>query len=62
MREKIQEKSNMLSPEHIQNEVLTINSEHPSSKHHFGRKFQAKIYPPDQSFEKQEEELIDFKE
>ena len=46
----------------IQNEVLTINSEHPSSADHFERKYQAKIYPYDQSFEKQEEELIEFKE
>ena len=46
----------------IKNEVLTVNSEHPSSADHFERKFQAKIYPSDQSFEKQEEDLIYFKE
>ena len=42
----------------IQNEVLTINYEHPHSEDHFERKFQSKISPSDQSFEKQEEELI----
>ena len=42
--------------------MLTITSEHPSSENHFERKFQAKIYPSDQSFEKKQEELIEFKE
>ena len=41
--------------------MLTITSEHPSFEDHFERKFQAKISPPDQIFEKQEEELIEFK-
>ena len=40
--------------------MLTINSEHPSSAYHFERKFQVNIYPHDKSFEKQEEELIEF--
>ena len=40
----------MSSSEHIQNKVITL------------RKFQAKTSPYDQSFEKQEEKLIDFKE
>ena len=40
----------------IQNEVLTLTSKHPSSADHFERKFQANIYPSDQSFEKKEEE------
>ena len=42
--------------------MLTINSEHPSSEDHFESKFQYKISPSDQSFEKQEQELIEFKE
>ena len=46
----------------IQNKVLTINSEHLSSEDHFERKFQDKISPYDQIFEKKEEELIEFKE
>ena len=33
----------MLLSEHIQNEVLTITSEHPYSEDHFEAKFQAKI-------------------
>ena len=32
------------SLEHIKNEVLTINSEHPSSEDNFGSKFQDKIF------------------
>ena len=40
--------------------MLTITSENPSSEDHFERKFQANIYPHDKSFEKQEEELIEF--
>ena len=42
--------------------MLNITSKHPSSKNHFERKFQAKIYPSDNFFEKQEEELTEFKE
>ena len=45
----------MLSSEHIQNEVLNITSEHPSYENYFKSKFQAKIYPSDQKFDKQEE-------
>ena len=52
----------MLLSEHIQNEVLTITSEHPSYKNYFDIKFQANIYSSDQSDEKQEQELIEFKE
>ena len=44
--------------ENIQNEVLTITSEHPYSECNFERKFQAKIYPSNKSFEQPEEELI----
>ena len=36
----------------IQNEVLTLTSEHPYSADHFERKSQDKISPYDQSFEK----------
>ena len=43
----------------IQNEVLTLTSEYPSSADHFGSKFQAKISPYEKSLEKQEEELIE---
>ena len=46
----------------IQNEVLNISYEHPSSAYHFERKYQAKISPSDQSFENEEEELMEFKE
>ena len=46
----------------IQNEGLTVNSEKQSSDDHFERKFRANISPSDQGFEKQEEELIKFKE
>ena len=42
--------------------MLTINSEHTSSEDQFEKKYQTKIPPSDQSFEKQEEELIEFKE
>ena len=42
--------------------MITINYEHPSSEDHFEREFQDKIYPLDQSYEKQEEEFIEFKE
>ena len=47
--------------ERIQNEVLTINYEHPSTEYNFERKSQDKISPSNQSFEKPEEELIYFK-
>ena len=50
------------SSEPIKNEVLTITSEHPSSEDQFERKFQAKVSTYDQIFEKQEEELKEFKE
>ena len=42
--------------------MITIKSEHPSSTDHFERKFQAKISPYDQSFEKQEEGLLEIKD
>ena len=54
--------SNMFSSEHLQNEVLTITSEHPYYEYNSERKFQANLSPSDQSFEKQEEELMKFKE
>ena len=38
----------MFSSEHIQNEVLNITSEYPSSKDHFDRKLQANVSPYDQ--------------
>ena len=50
----------MISSGPIQNEVLNITSEHPSSADHFERKFQAKISTSNQSFEKLEEKLIEF--
>ena len=50
------------SPGPIKNEVLTLSSEHPYFEDHFESKFQYKISASDQSFEKQEEELIEFKE
>ena len=46
----------------IQNEVLTINSEHPYSVDHFESKFQANISPSEKSIVTPKEELIDFKE
>ena len=46
---------NMLSSEHIENEVLNINSEHPYYEDHFESKFQAKISPSNQIFEQPEE-------
>ena len=42
--------------------MLTITSEYISYEDHFERKPQANISPFDQSFEKQEEQLIEFKE
>ena len=62
MREDLHEKSNMFSSEHIQNEVLTLTFEHPSSADKFERKSQSKISPSDQSIEKPKAELIEFKE
>ena len=41
----------------IQNEVLTLTSEHTSSTDQFDRKFQAKISPSEQIPEKPEEEV-----
>ena len=58
---ELQKNPIILSSEHIQNEVFNITSEHPYSEDHFERKFQAKIHPSDQSDEKQEEKLIEFK-
>ena len=37
----------------IQNEFLTLISEHPSSENHFERKLQANISPSEKSLEKQ---------
>ena len=45
----------MFSSEHIENVVITLNSEPPSSEYHFETKFQADVSPFDQKFEKQEE-------
>ena len=44
----------MFSSEHIQNEVLTITSEHPSSGDQLDRKFKDKISPSNQIFEQQD--------
>ena len=44
----------MLSSENIENKVVTLTSETPSSKYHFETKPQANIYPFDKSFEKKE--------
>ena len=46
----------------IQNDVLTITSGNPSCKICLEIKPQSKIYLSDQSFEKQEKELIKFME
>ena len=46
----------------IDSEVLTITYESPYSKDNFGNTFQSKFATSDQSFEKQEKELIEFKE
>ena len=45
----------MFSSEHIQNEVLIINYEHPYYEDHFEKEFQHKISPYNQSFEQPEE-------
>ena len=41
--------------ENIQDEVLTITSEHPSYEYNFERKFHDKISPSNQGLEKPEE-------
>ena len=41
--------------------MLNITSEHLSSDDYFEKKLQANISPYDHFFEKQEEQLIDFK-
>ena len=41
--------------ENIQNEVLNITSEHPSSENKFERKSKDNIFPYNQRFEQQEE-------
>ena len=41
--------------------MLIITSKHIYSEDSFERKLQAKLFPYNQSFEKQEEELIYFK-
>ena len=45
----------------IQNKVLTINSEHPSSWYHFERKIHTNISPSNQKTEQPEEELMELK-
>ena len=45
-------KSNMLSSENTENEVLTITYEPPSSEDNFERKFQEHFSPSDKSFER----------
>ena len=50
-----------LSPEHIENEVLTITYETSSSEDYFETKLQYKFDKSDQIFEQQEEEFMDFK-
>ena len=42
----------------IQNDLPTITSDHPSSEHECEIKIHAKTSPYNQSFEKQEEELM----
>ena len=49
---ELQKNPIILSSEHIQNEVFNITSEHPYSEDQFERKYQSKIPPSDQSFEK----------
>ena len=41
MREYLKEKPIMFSSKHIQNELLTITSENPSSEDHFEKKTKA---------------------
>ena len=57
---KQQMEPSTFSSEQLKNEVLTITSEHPSSKDNFERKFQSKLSPSNQFFEQPEEELIEF--
>ena len=45
----------------IQNEVSTVTSEHKISEHDYERKLETRISPYSQSFENQEEQLIEFK-
>ena len=45
----------------IQNEVLNIKSELPSSEYNFERKFQVKLSPYNQKFEQPKEEWIEIK-
>ena len=61
MREDLKEISKTFSSEHIENEVITLISENPSSENPFETKLQAKFATSDKSFEKQEELLIEFK-
>ena len=42
--------------------MLTITCDHPYYKNHSERKLQANIYPSDQIFKKEQEELIEFNE
>ena len=42
--------------------LITITFELPCNEDHFENKFQYNIYPSDTSFEKQEQQLIEFKE
>ena len=46
---------NNFSSEHIKNEVLTLTSQHSSSKDRFETKLQAKFDKSDQIFEQQDE-------
>ena len=47
LREDLEDKSTFSSSEHIENKVLTITSESPSSEDHFDTKIQANISPSD---------------
>ena len=60
LKEEHHDELRKFSSGHIQNEILTINSEHPSSADHFERKFQDKISSSNQSSEQPEEELTPF--
>ena len=53
---------NKFSSEHIENGVLNITSETPSSEDFLETKLQDKFNKSDQNFEQPEEELIDFME
>ena len=52
----------MFSSEQIESQVTNLTSETSSYEVHFENTFQAKFDIYDQSFEKQEEYLIEFKE